>query len=186
MVALVLETIACTVLYPTELGRTCSLNRSTLLLWRIVLMPIAAQGLNAPLKWSGFDSAAAYFEQRLHCVYCAWCLKTLSSHLPAYWDTRMAPRARQAPLQIHPAPTMEVPVSSCWICWYLFSHRQVTQCVGYVLTRPPPQLLELVMCGIWCSAWWGADTFGGLGVCESIWGGPRSTLSCGDASCPVQ
>lgn len=54
-------------------------------------MPIAAEGLNAPLKWSGCNSVAAYFEQRLHCVCCSCCLKARSGPLPTYGGALPAP-----------------------------------------------------------------------------------------------
>lgn len=100
-------------------------------------MPTTAQGLNAPLKWSGFDSVAACFEQRLYCMCCARCLKALSSHLPTSWDTRVAPRTRWAPLWICLPAAMETLVPSWWICCFLFTSRQVMQSVGCVLTWPP-------------------------------------------------
>lgn len=57
-------------------------------LWRVVPVPVAAPG---PLKWSGFDSVAACFEQRLHCACCARCPEACSSHLPTSHHTLRLP-----------------------------------------------------------------------------------------------
>lgn len=103
-----------TPLYLREPCRTCSLNTNTLPIRRTVLMSVAAWGLNAPFKWGGCNSVAAYIEQSLYCMYYCWCLQHWRSPLLTYWETFLAPQLGQASLQMHPAATVEASGSCTW------------------------------------------------------------------------